>query len=157
MEDIEEISPSKAKAIAFVEAYLDEGFNATAAAKRVCKFGVRGGENPQRSAEVVGSRMLRNVEVREVLARRLQDEHTDRAYVLERLYYFSQHAESERSKLRATEMLGKALGMFSEGHRLEIVNVTALINTIENGAPRVDWDRTGEASATSVSVFDTDQ
>ncbi|MFA5273264.1 MAG: terminase small subunit [Candidatus Peribacter sp.] len=144
MEAIEELTPSKAKAIAFVEAYLDEGFNATAAAKRVCKIGVRGGENPQRSAEVVGSRMLRNVEVRKILAQRLQDEHTDRTYVLERLYYFSQHADSERNKIRATEMLGKALGMFSEGHRLELINISAVIQEIEHGAPRVDWDRTGE-------------
>jgi hypothetical protein len=47
----------------FLEALERTGGNATAAAQLVCRIGSRGAKNPERSAAVMGSRMLTRVNI----------------------------------------------------------------------------------------------
>ena len=110
---------------------------------RSFNIGSREGKDPQNSAAAMGSRMLRNVKVREVLAKKLQEQHADKAFVIENLLHFAQNAQSERDRIRATELLGKILAMFKERVQVEGVNFADLIREAEENRRPVKWTDVG--------------
>lgn len=130
---------SEAKAIKFVQAYIDCGFNATEAARQCCRIGSKRGRDPQRTAESLGSRMLRDVEVRRVLGEQLQKQQADKAFVLEQLIHFAKSATKERDRIRATELLGKTMAMFKEKTYVDMT-LAESIESIESRSNPVDWD-----------------
>lgn len=129
-----------AKALAFVQAYIETNFNAAEAAKRCFNVGSRNAKNPQHSAEAMGSRMLRNVEVRGLLAKHLQEQFADKAFVLERLVQLADGARSERDRLKALELIGRFRAMFTDRHEVEGIKLADAIAAVEKEAIRVDWD-----------------
>ena len=69
-------------------------------------------------ATAQGVRLLAKVSVQAEIARlrELQDVEAavDRTWVVNRLRYFAENGEKESNRLRATELLGKTVGLFVE-------------------------------------------
>ena len=113
------LTPKQAQ---FAGEYLAD-HNATQAA-------IRSGYS-ERTAKQQGSRLLTNVDVRAeivVLEREQQQaDQVDRQYVITRLRHFAEHGEKEANRLRATELLGKTVGLFVEQVEAHVThNVQAL-------------------------------
>ncbi len=128
----------------FVQSYIESGFNATAAAKRSFNLGSRGGKDPQRTAESMGSEYLRKPEVRELLAKELHGQMADGAFVLENLLTLAMGSKAERDRIKATELIGKTLAIFTDRHEVESKSMAQLITDHARGAERVDWDTAGK-------------
>ncbi len=124
----------------FVQEYINSGFNATAAAKNTFNIGSKGGTNTQRTAESMGSEYLRKPEVRELLAKELHGQLADSAFVLENLLTLAMGSKAERDRIKATELIGKTLAMFTDRHEVESKSMAELIKDHVNSAERVDWD-----------------
>jgi phage terminase small subunit len=75
------------------------------------------------AAEAAGSRLLRNVEVQARIAElrqaRYDREVLDRKWVTTRLMEKAENAESDAAAIRALELLGKHLGMFTDSRDRE--------------------------------------
>ena len=127
------------KAALFVQAYIETGFNASAAARKCFNIGSRGGKDPQRIAESMGSEYLRKPEVRRILAEHLK-QIVDPAYVLTSLVHLSRHATYERDKLKSLDLIGKTLAMFTDKHEFNSKSLFQLIADSEANAKPVDWE-----------------
>lgn len=140
------MASSEAKALQFVEAYINANFNATQAATQTFNIGSKGGKDAHRTAESMGSEYLRKPEVRRLLERRLREEHADGAFVIEDLLQIAQSAHRDADRLKALELLGKTRAMFTEKQNVEFATnpsafLTAALKKQATGAKRVQWDR----------------
>jgi phage terminase small subunit len=85
--------------------------------RNATKAAIRSGY-AERTAYSQGSRLLKNVEVREEIAllerEQRKAEKIDRQYVLNGLRKLAENAESEAARVRALELLGKTMRMFTE-------------------------------------------
>ena len=103
------MTPPTLKRQVFAKEYLVDR-NATQAA-------IRSGYS-ERTAYSQGSRLLKHVEVQTEIAalERAQQEaaHVDRAYVINKLQHIVEYGEKESNRLRAAELLGKCVGLFTE-------------------------------------------
>ena len=136
------ISPgAEAKARKFVEAYITSGFKATEAARQTFNIGSKGGKNPQRTAESMGSEYLRKPEVRKILAERLKEEYADKAFVMENLLKMAKNAPSPRDRIRATELIGKCHKMFTDRQEIERASLEEILEKQSKSAEKVDWTR----------------
>ena len=72
--------------------------------------------NTPQTAEVNGSKLLRNTKVKAAIERYREDiaaaNTVDRNYVIRRLRHFAEEADTDAVAVRATELLGKTLRMF---------------------------------------------
>jgi len=126
------------KAMRFIEAYIQAGFNASAAAKVCFGIGSKGGKDDQRTAESMGSEYLRKPEVRELLEKRLR-EIADPAFVIENLVSLAKNAKRESDKIKSLELIGKFLAMFTDRHRFDEVDLAAAINSVEQNRKPIQW------------------
>lgn len=133
-------TPAEAKAMKFADAYINCGFNATEAARSCFKIGSKGGKDPQRTAESMGSAYLRRVEVRKILAKKLKEEFADESFVLENLVKLAKSAKAERDRLKALELLGRFNVMFTDKHEVQGFSIAELVKRQEENRVIVDWD-----------------
>ena len=94
------------------EAYRDAGYSET-------------------GANAGATRQLAKVHIQAELTRlrsiTVRDSQTTRAFVLNRLYQFAEHAEPDSAAIRATELLGRIEGMFVELSESHVVHDVAAL------------------------------
>ena len=108
-----------------------------------------------RTTESAANRLLSKVDIKSRIAE-LQREAAreavlDRAEVLRRLNEFSQHAERESDRIKATELLGKALGIFVDRVDLRVLrdeNVRSLAEKMG-----VTYDEAAQAVAEAEALL----
>jgi len=132
-----------AKAAKFVEAYIDSGFRASEAAKKCFRIGSKGGKNPQRTAESVGSEYMRKPEVRRYLAERLREREADMAFVFENLLKLAKESSFDRDRIKATELIGKTHAAFIEKQQIESNMIVDIVKSQEE-QEFVDWEATSK-------------
>ena len=127
----------------FVQEYIESGFNATKAADNTYNVGSKGGKDRKNSAAALGSRMLRDVKVREILSTELRHQMADPAFVLENLLKIATCSKADRDKLNAVVSLGRALKMFTDRQEIDQrFSVTDLVmsQAEKSNCKRVNWD-----------------
>ncbi|MBI1934261.1 hypothetical protein HYS30_01210 [Candidatus Peregrinibacteria bacterium] len=129
------------KAAHFVQAYVASGFNAAEAARKCSRIGSRGGANSQRTAESLGSRMLRDDEVQKSLRSLCEGEDSplrDRILTEIQRVAFGEDVRNNE-KLRALDLLAKTQGMYTETVVHKEMSITDAIQQANEQARPVQW------------------
>ena len=123
----------------FITAYIQTGNGAEAVRRAGYQIGSKGGSKTTQQANetiaMIAKENLRKPTIRQAIASRMVKENITKEQVLARLHSLSTDSSKDSDKIKATELLGKYLHLFTDTTEEKPTNITLNLGIQANLSP----------------------
>ena len=123
----------------FITAYIQTGNGAEAVRRAGYQIGSKGGSKTEhqghKTASIIATENLAKPRIKQAIANRLVKENITKEQVLARLHSLSTDSSKDSDKIKATELLGKYLHLFTDTTEEKPTNITLNLGIQANITP----------------------